>query len=145
MSDEEKISFKKIEKTGVRISVMQGITLISVLCTIFLWLNSRDEKQLIDGMSLHNQIKDLATEVRNTHVRDSVNSRRTRISDSISTLQRRQSDSVNLAGRFANLRYFINAGDRRLNTIERKLHITFVEEIKHRGPEGPVSLKSVTN
>lgn len=145
MSNEEKISFKKIENYGFRISLMQAVTLALALLSGFQYYLSNDEKQVIDGASLHSQIKDLASEVRNSRARDSIYARHLRISDSVATIQRRQSDSVNLAVKFNNLKYFINADVHRLGIIERKLHINFVQETKPSGPAGPVALRGVSN
>ena len=131
MSNEERQEqqhyFRKIDRYGFRITFMQVITIAAVAFSWFTWHQATDEKQIIDNSSLYSKIDNMARDVRVVKTKDSLMS-----------AQRHLLDSINLVSRFTDLKNSINSDmstkfysvDKRLERLEKRVNLKFVEEIK---------------
>jgi len=141
MSDAEKEvqerHYKKIDRGVFRITLMQIVTFISVVGCFLSWYQNRDEKQIIDGSVLANQMINLRQDFKQG-----------RAKDSIITKQQRILDSISMAKKFADLKNDITQDiskklvttDKRLSQLEKRMRVSFVQEIKKQGASGPVSI-----
>lgn len=143
MSNEEQQQqahfFKKIDQYGVRITAMQGVTIIALLFSGFTWVNSKDQKQAIDGAALYVKIDNLGKDFRISKTRDS-----------LILAQHHLVDSITLDARIVKLKTDINEDmsrkffftNERLDRLEKRVNLKFVQEIKSNGQ---ISIKPVNN
>lgn len=146
MSDEERIeqthAFKRIQKVGFRITLLQVGTLALAIFGAFQWYINWDEKKVIDGSTLIIKIADLSKDVKNTHDRDLLIAKQQRYIDSVAQDKRFSDFSTSIN---EDITKKIITTNNRLDLLERRVRFSFVEEIKKHGAAGPVTVKPTTN
>lgn len=143
MSNEEKQEqlhyFKKVNQIGVRISLMQLITIFALAFSGITWYNAKDEKSTIDGAMISVKIDNLAKDIKLGKSRDS-----------LQRIQDRLVDSLALAFKFNGLKESIDRDispkfvviNARIDNLEKRINVRFVQEVKQNGK---VFLKPVDN
>lgn len=144
MSNDDTVTIKKLENYGFKITVLQAITLLSVLVTIGFWYKNKDEKDLIDGNKLNTKIDNVITFFRNSRAKDSIIYEQRRLIDSLALDKKLDSKFKILKSDIAaDINRKFSGTEKRLNLVEKHISASYVEEVKKYGPNGPVSLKNV--